>query len=162
MTTGRPGQEIESLRSRLVDCRSLDEVARAWLCTRPPRRNIPGRPGQARVCCIRCKRCPAASPRPAQSSRRPLNKEGSSRTHAARRHQSGADSGLAASAKGLQRPLQARLRESKAFLTEDQEARYDEFLADLKAKRSHKRVANSWRKHRREWDNDSSIFVRSF
>lgn len=152
-------REIESLRSRLAESRSLDEVARAWLLHRAA---LEGTflEEQAKRACIAAA-ASALSCGFAEAGAKlktAIEQEGSKPDPTPPQAPSPrAGSGPAASAKGSAAASASSPKASPtSCLTEEQEGRYKDFLADLKSKRSHKHVANSWRKHRADWDNDSA------
>lgn len=152
-------REIESLRSRLVECRGLDEVARAWLLHKAVLEGTFLEEQAKRACVAAAASALSCSFAEAGAKlKTAIEQEGSKpdpTPPAAPSPSTG--SGPAASAKGAAAASASSPKGNpRAALTEDQEARFDEFLADLKTKRSHKYVVNSWRKHRREWDNDSA------
>ena len=152
-------REIESLRSRLVECRSLEEVARAWLLHKAALEGTFLEEQAKRACVAAAASALSCSFTEAGAKLKiAIEQEGSKPDPTPPAAPSpSAGSGPAASAKGSAAASTGSPKGNpKAFLTEDQEARYDEFLADLKTKRSHKHVLNSWRKHRSTWANDSA------
>jgi len=152
-------REIESLRSRLVDCRSLDEVARAWLLHRAALEGTFYEEQAKRACVAAAASALSCGFAEAGAKlKTAIEHEGSKPDPTPPEAPSpSAGSVPAASAKGSAAASASKLKGSPtACLTEEQEGRYKDFLADLKTKRSHKHVENSWRKHRSTWANDSA------
>ena len=152
-------REIESLRSRLVECRSLDEVARAWLLHKAALEGTFLEEQAKRACAAAAASALSCGFAEAGARLKAAIEQEESKpdpTPPAAPSPS-AGSVPAASAKGSAAASASKLKGSPtACLTEEQEGRYKDFLADLKTKRSHKHVENSWRKHRSTWANDSA------